>query len=398
MVSEDRKYGFRTKALRAGYSPSKTNPSLAVPLSQSVVYLFNDVKHAADLFAGNEEGFIYGRINNPTVDVFEKRMAELEGAEACLGTASGMSAIFMVIAHLTGQGDEIVSSDRIYGGTFHLFHDTLPRFGINVHFVKDPHDIKSWESEITKKTKCLWVETPSNPKSEVFDINALAQLAHEHEIPLAVDSTVATPALQQPIKCGADIIVHSATKYICGNGTALGGCILGEKRTMDEIRTGVYRDIGPALAPISAWLFLLGLENLTFRMEVHSANALKVAQFLEGHPKVKAVHYSGLKSSPYFGLVEKQMRGMASSLMAFEVKGTRTSAVRFIEALELILHAAHLGDSKTLVIHPASTTHEQLPEEYLKKIGISDTMIRLSVGLEDPEDLIYDIEQALTKV
>ncbi len=389
---------FKTKALHAGYVPSSPDFSRAVPLYQSVAHLFRDTKHAADLFTAKEEGFIYSRVNNPTVDIFEKRMAALEGAEAGLATASGMAAVFMVSAHLAREGEEIVSSDKLYGGTFHLFADTLTRFGIKVNFVKNPRDIKSWKSAITKKTKFLFVETPSNPQMEVFDIASLAKLARERKLPLVVDSTIATPALQQPIGLGADVVVHSATKYICGNGTALGGIILGKKKLLDAIRGGVYRDIGPALAPFNAWLFILGLETLSYRMEALSQNALSVAQFLAGHPKVKKVYYPGLDSSPFKKLVDKQMRGKASSLMAFEVRGTRRNGARFIESLKLVSHVANLGDNKTLAIHPASTTHQQLSAKDLVKVGISDTMIRLSVGLEDPEDIIYDIKQALKKV
>jgi O-acetylhomoserine (thiol)-lyase len=389
---------FKTKALHAAYSPSSPDFSRAVPLYQSVAHLFRDVKHAADLFEAKEEGFIYSRINNPTVDIFEKRMAVLEGAQAGLATSSGMAAVFMIASYLAKSGDEIVSCDRVYGGTFHLYQDTLPRFGIKVRFVKNPHDIKSWEASISKRTKFLFLETPSNPKMEVFDIGAIAKLAHKHKFPLVVDSTIATPALQRPIELGADVVMHSATKYICGNGTALGGIILGKKKMMDAIRGGVYRDIGPALAPFNAWLFILGLETLSYRMPAHSANALLVAEFLEKHPKVKKVYYPGLLSSPYRKLVDKQMSGMASSLMAFEVKGTRRSGARFIESLKLISHLANLGDNKTLAIHPASTTHQQLPAKDLAKVGISDTMIRMSVGLEDIDDIISDIKQALTKI
>jgi len=398
MKASKKSHKFKTKALHASYIPSGPDFSRTVPLYQSVAHVFRDAKHAADLFLGKEEGFIYGRVNNPTVDIFEKRMAELEGAEAGLATSSGMSAIFMLVTHLAKSGEEIVSCDRVYGGTFHLFHDVLPRFGIKVRFVKNPHSIKSWESAINRKTKFVFVETPSNPQMEVFDIRPLADLAHKHKISLVVDSTTATPALQRPIEYGADIVMHSATKYICGNSTALGGIILGKKRLMDEIRFGVYRDIGPAMAPFNAWLFILGLETLSYRMQAHSQNALEVAQYLEEHPKVKAVYYPGLASSPYYDLVERQMSGMASSLMAFEVKGTRKNGARFIDSLKLIYHAAHFGDSKTFALHPASTAHQQLPKKDLEKVGISDTMIRMSIGLEDIEDIIYDIKQALHKI
>ncbi len=397
-MTANKKYKFRTNALHSSYMPSDPDFSRAAPLYQSVAHLFKNARHAANLFALKEEGFIYSRINNPTVDIFEKRMAELEGTEAGLATASGMSAIFIISACLAISGNEIVSSDSVYGGTFHLFHDTLPKFGVRVRFVKNPHDIKSWESRISKKTKFLFVETPSNPKCEIFGIKELSRLAHAHRLPLVVDSTIGTPALQQPIALGADVVIHSATKYICGNGTALGGIILGKKKLLNEIRAGVYRDIGPALAPFNAWLFILGLETLSYRMAAHSSNALKVAQFLERHPKVKKVYYSGLESSPYFNLVKEQMHGMASSLMAFEIKGTCNDGARFIESLKLVSHVANLGDNKTLAIHPASTTHQQLRLKDLKKVGISDTMIRMSIGLEDPEDIIDDIKQALEKI
>lgn len=388
---------FKTKALHAGYTPHEPDFSRAVPLYQSVAHMFRDTKHAARLFEAKEEGFIYSRMNNPTVDIFEKRMAVLEGAEAGLATSSGMSAIFMVAAHLASAGDEIVSSDRVYGGTFHLFHDTLPRFGMKVRFVRNPHDLESWQEGITRKTKFIFVETPSNPKGEVFDISALADLAHKNKLPLVVDSTIGTPVLQQPIKLGADIVVHSATKYICGNGTALGGIILGKKKLLDEIRCGVYRDIGPAMAPFNAWLFILGLETLALRMPAHSENALKVAEFLEKHPSVKKVYYPGLRSSPFKKLVDSQMRGEASSLMAFEVKGERSNGAKFIESLTLISHLANLGDNKTLAIHPASTTHQQLSREALQDTGISESMIRMSIGLEDTDDIIDDIKQALRR-
>jgi len=284
MKASKKGHNFKTNALHAGYTPSGKDASRVVPLYQSVAHLFRDTQHAADLFTAKEEGFIYGRINNPTVDVFERRMADLEGTEAGLATSSGMAATFMIAAHLAESGGEIVSCDRVYGGTFHLYHDTLPRFGIKVRFVKNPHDIKSWKSTINKKTKFLFVETPSNPQMEVFDIKALAALAHKHKLPLVVDSTIATPALQRPIELGADIVMHSATKYICGNATSLGGIIVGKKKLMDEIRVGVYRDIGPALSPFNAWMFILGLETLAYRMSAHSENALTVAEFLEKHP------------------------------------------------------------------------------------------------------------------
>lgn len=395
-AKSERNWGPRTMALHEGYSHSNENPSLEVPFVDSVAFGFFSTQHAADLFEGIQEGFVYGRINNPTVDAFERRMAELERAEAGLGTSSGMAATLMVVSHLAQKG-HIVSSDRVYGGTFNLLSNTLVNFGIHTSFVKDPHDIRSWESEITKKTKLLFVETPSNPKAEVFNIRVLAQLAHEHGLPLVVDSTIATPVLQKPILLGADVVVHSATKYICGDGTALGGVIVGEKELMNEIRGGIYRDFGATLSPFHAWYYLKSIGTLWARMDEHCNNAILVAEFLEDHPKVKAVYYPGLKSSPHFKLVGEQMGGRASSLMAFEIDGTRESGACFIESLELVKHAAHLGYNKTLAIHPATTTHSQLPTEALERIGISDTMIRMSIGREDPQDIINDINQALDR-
>lgn len=389
-MSEKNELGFNTRAIHDGWEPSPGKPSLVVPIDQSVGYVFLDTAHAAALFEGTEEGFIYGRINNITVDAFERKMASLEGAESALATSSGMAAIATVAMYLAKGGD-VVSSDRLYGGTFHLFQETLPEFGIKVRFPKNPHHIKDWESEITEKTKLLFVETPSNPKVELFDIGELAELAHKHSIPLVVDSTIATPALQQPISLGADVVVHSATKYI-GIGRALGGVIAGAKDLMTGIRFSTFRDIGPSLSPANASLFLGGLETLSLRMKEHSKNARKVASALRKHPNVKKVYYPGSSE-----LVRRQMSGYASSLMAFEIKGGRKQGSAFVESLQLVSHVANLGDSRSLAIHPASTTHYQLPEEDLKRIGISEGLVRLSIGIEDPTDIIADIIQALDR-
>ncbi|MBI2463311.1 MAG: O-acetylhomoserine aminocarboxypropyltransferase/cysteine synthase [Candidatus Spechtbacteria bacterium] len=393
-----KKYSFATKALHSGYKAGVWDASLVPPLYLGVAHEFESTKFANDVFTGRREGFVYGRINNPTCDIFEKRMAELENGEAAIGTASGMAAIFVTSIALSSAGDEIVSSDRVYGGTFHLFSDTLPRLGIKVNFVKNPHAVSSWEAAITPKTKFLYVETPSNPVLDVFDIEMLANLANKHHLPLVVDSTIASPALTRPIELGADIVAHSATKYICGNSTALGGVIVGKKALIDGIRVGVYRDIGPTLAPMNAWLMLNGLGTLAMRMENHSRNAQAVAEFLQAHHKISRVFYPGLSNSPYRALVDKQMQGNASALLAFEMKGTKAGCSKFIEALELTTHAAHLGDIRTLAIHPASTTHEQLSAEAKKKAHISDTLVRMSIGLEDVGDIIADIRNALTKV
>lgn len=394
-----RRPSIETLAVHSGYVPSEGNPSVAPPLSQSVAYIFDDTEDAKELFAGAKEGFVYGRVTNPTVDVFQKRIAHLEGAEAALGTASGMAATFLIVACFLRpfEENEIVSSDRVYGGTFDLFNRTLKRFGVTVRFVKDPHDINSWESEITKHTRFLFVETPSNPRMELFDLKEIALLAHAHNLPAVCDSTIATPVLQRPMEFGIDIVMHSATKFIDGHGDAMGGVVLASKKVIDDMRSEVYCNLGPALSPFHAWLFCRGLETLSIRMKAYSKNAVRIAKFLAQHPKVKAVYYPGLKSSPYYTLMQKQMAGYASSLMTFEIDGSMEEAARFIESLELITHAANLGDNKTLVLYPAATSHHQLSDEELKRVGISKTMIRLSVGLEDPKDLIYDISQAFDK-
>lgn len=385
---------FDTKSLHAGYKPESDHGSRAVPIYQTVAHLFRDTDHAARLFSQEEEGHVYSRVSNPTVEAFEKRMAELEGAEAGLAASSGMAAIFLLAAALVKQGEEIVSSARVYGGTYHLFNETFPRFGITTRFVENPSDIPNWELCVTPRTKFLFLETPANPTLGVFDIGAIADVARAHSIPLVVDSTIATPALQLPFQFGADYVVHSATKYISGSGTALGGIMLGPKEVFDEMRGGLVYDIGASLAPFHAWLFLLGLESLGVRMKRHTENATTVAEFLEGHPRVERVHYPGLASSPHYDLARKQMTG-ASSLLAFELKGGIGAGKSFIENLRLISHVANLGDAKTLAIHPASTTHSKVPFEEQKKVGITQGLVRMSVGLEDPEDIIEDISQSL---
>ncbi len=385
---------FDTKSLHAGYEPESDHGSRAVPIYQTVAHLFRDTDHAARLFLQEEEGHVYSRISNPTVEAFEKRMAELEGAGAGLAASSGMAAIFLLSVALAANGDEIVSSPMVYGGTYHLFNETLPRFGITTRFVENPSEAKQWAKLISPKTKFLFLETPANPTLGVFDIKAIADVAHTNNLPLVVDNTIATPALQQPFELGADYVVHSATKYISGSGTALGGIILGPKKTLGEMRGGLVYDIGASLAPFHAWLFLLGLETLGVRMKKHTENALQVARYLENHPQVSRVHYPGLFSSPYYEISQKQMTG-ASSLLGFELEGGVNTGKKFIENLKLISHVANLGDAKTLAIHPASTTHSKVPPEEQERAGISQSLVRMSVGLEDPEDIIEDISQSL---
>jgi len=387
--------GFSTKAIHSGLM-NCDQESMSVPIYQSVAYKYADAKEAAEIFSAEKEGYTYGRWDNPTVNVFEKKMAALENTEAAIATASGMAAIFLLCHSLLEAGDEIVSSNRVYGGTFSLFEVGFKKMGVKVNWVTSPDNIEDWSKAITKKTKFLYVETPSNPSLFIADLPKLSKIAKEHGLPLIVDNTVATPALQQPTSLGADIIVHSTTKYICGNATSLGGIICGSKSIIENgIRMGPIRYLGPAMAPFNAWLNINGLETLTLRMEKHNSNALAVASFLENHPKVQSVNYPGLPSNKYHNMLKVNNIKGASSLMSFDLKGTYDDAVKFIDSLQIITHATHLGASKSIVTHPASTTHSALGELEMKKAGISPSMIRFSIGLEDDADLIADIEKAL---
>jgi len=390
-----KKQGFNTKAIHAGQA--KFSPdSMSVPIYQSVAYPYADAEEAAAIFTGEKPGFTYGRWDNPTVAVFENRMAALENTESAIAAASGMAAIFLLTHHLLNPGDAVVSSNRVYGGTFGLFETGLKKMGSQVHWVTAPEDISAWAAAITPRTKFLFVETPSNPALFVADIPALAALARERHLPLVVDNTIATPALQSPIDLGASVVVHSTTKYICGNGSSLGGIICGSKEMVEGIRKNAIRYLGPAMSPFNAWLSLLGLETLGLRMERHCVNALAVARFLEKHPRVETVNYPGLDSNPYRKLLEKNKMKGFSSLMSFVIKGEYADAVKFIDSLKVLTHATHLGTCRSIVTHPASTTHSAMGEVEMRKAGISPALVRFSIGLEDKEDLIADIEQALT--
>ncbi len=390
---KNKKAGFSTRAIHSGY-PRGDKQSCAVPIFQTAAYHFLDTQNAARIFRGEEEGFVYSRINNPTVDVLEKRLADLEGAEAGLCAATGMAAIFMAVIHLAEAGDEFVSGNRVYGGTFHLFSETIKKMGVTAKFAGDAGDLGKWEALVTDKTKFIYAETPGNPTNEITDIAGLAEIARKRGIPLVIDNTICTPALQNPIELGADIVVHSLTKYIGGMGTTLGGAVVGKKEFIDKIRLEGFRDIGPSLQAIDAWFILQGIKTLELRMKKHSENALKAAEFLEGHPAVEKVNYVGLPSHPQYELGKKQMRG-ASSLFSFELKGGMEAGIKFINSLGVIGHMANLGDVKTLAIHPASTTHEQLGAEERKKAGVTDGLVRISVGIEDIEDIIADLENSL---
>ncbi len=388
--------GFTTKAMHAGEIKFRPE-SMSVPIYQSVAYPYEDAREAADIFTGEKPGYTYGRWDNPTVDAFERRMAALENTESAIAASSGMAAIFLLCHHLLEPGDEVVSSNRVYGGTFGLFETGLTRMGTKVNWVTQPDAIDAWKAAITPQTKFLFVETPSNPALFIADIPALSTLAKEHNLPLVVDNTIDTPALQQPILLGADMVIHSTTKYICGNATSLGGIICGPKEIVEGIRQNGIRYLGPSMAPLNAWLNLNGLETLALRMDRHCQNAMAIATFLEGHDKVNYVNYPGLESNPYNKLIKPQMKG-CSSLMSFELKGSYEDATKFIDALTIITHATHLGTNKSIVTHPASTTHSAMGEEEMLKAGISPSLIRFSIGIEDEQDLIDDLTEAFDTV
>ncbi len=391
-----KKQRFDTIAVKGGFTweDQLRYHTMAPPLIQSAVFPYESAQYAADLYSYKIEGFAYGRINNPTNDIFEKRMAMLEGGEAALATASGMAAMFMAAHHLVEAGDEIVSSVRVYGGTFELFNTSMPRMGVKINWVLEPDKMEAWERAITPKTKFLHVESPSNPNLFVADIPAIAKIAKKHGIPLMVDNTICTPALMRPIELGADIIIHSATKYISGNATSLSGVIVGKKEFMDHVRHVGYRNMGPSISPFNSWLCLLGLESLSLRMKKHSDNAMAVATFLEKHPKIESVSYPGLPSHPQHAVAKRTMSAF-SSMMSFNVKGGLDATRRVIDNLKIAVHTTHLGSSQTVAIQPAATTHFQLGPEERAKAGVPDNMIRYSAGLEDAEDLKEDLDQAL---
>jgi len=384
---------FSTLCVHAGHDVLKTG-TIAPPIYQSVAYPYESAEYAAKLFRYEIEGYMYGRMDNPTNDMFEKRIAALELTEKALATSSGMAAEFLSCFELLKTKNEFVTSAIIYGGTNQLFTNTFAAMGKKAKFIFHPEDLEEWKKAITPETAFLYVETPSNPNLFIGDIEELAKLAHDHEIPLIVDNTVATPALQQPAKLGADIIVHSATKYLSGNSTCISGVVASSGEYIDKLRSGEYRNIGPSLSPFNSWLLLLGLETLPLRMAKHSHNALVIAEFLEEHPKVIEVNYPGLSSHPQHNLAKKQMTGY-SALLSFVTKGELQDARRVIDAFKLIVHTGHLGTTKTLATHPAFTTHQQLSKEEREAIGIKDTLIRLSIGIEDEEDLIEDLDKAL---
>ncbi|MCB1304525.1 MAG: O-acetylhomoserine aminocarboxypropyltransferase/cysteine synthase [Leptospiraceae bacterium] len=423
-----------TIALHGGQEPDPTTNSRAVPIYQTTSYVFNDTDHASNLFGLKEFGNIYTRIMNPTTDVLEKRIAQLEGGVAALATSSGQAAETLAILNIAGSGDEIISSASLYGGTYNLFHYTLPQLGIKVHFV-DPSNPENFKKAINDKTKLIFAETLGNPALDVLDFEGVSKVAHAEGLPLIVDNTAASPYLCRPFDHGADIIVHSTTKFIGGHGTSIGGVIVdsgkfawnqGRHTTMTQpdpsyhglnfwdvfgnfepfggvniayilkARVQWLRDIGAAMSPFNAWQFLQGLETLHLRMERHSENAMKVAQFLKSHPKVKWVNYPGLPDHPKHGNAKKYMhRGLYGAILGFGIDGGLEAGKKFINNLKLISHLANIGDAKSLAIHPASTTHSQLTEDEQKSTGVTPDFVRLSVGIESYEDIEADLKQAL---
>ncbi|HAF13544.1 MAG TPA: homocysteine synthase [Blastocatellia bacterium] len=422
------KLHFNTLAIHGGQTPDPTTNARAVPIYQTTSYVFNDTDHAARLFALQEFGNIYTRIMNPTTDVFEKRIAALESGAAALGMASGQAAETLTVLTLAKAGDEILSTTSLYGGTYNLFHYTLPRLGITVRFV-DAADYDGLRAAINDKTKAVYSETVGNPKLDVLDIERLAEIAHEQGLPLIIDNTTPSPALCRPIEWGADITVNSATKFIGGHGTSIGGVIVdsgkfdwkasgrfpdftdpdpsyhgvsyteafGPLAFIIKARVQVLRDTGGCLSPFNSFLLLQGAETLHLRMQRHSENALKVAQFLEKHEEVEWVNYPGLESSPYYALAQKYLPDGAGALITFGIRGGTEAAKSFINSLQVFSLLANIGDAKSLVIHPASTTHQQLTEAEQRATGTTPELIRLSVGIEDVRDIIADVDQALTK-
>jgi O-acetylhomoserine (thiol)-lyase len=421
-----------TIALHGGQKPDPTTNARAVPIYQTTSYVFNDTAHAARLFGLQEFGNIYTRIMNPTTDVFEQRVAQLEGGTGALAMASGQAAETLALLNIARAGDEILSSASLYGGTYNLFHYTFPKMGIEVKFV-DPRDPESFRKALTKKTKAVFAETVGNPKLDTLDFAAVSKIAHDAGIPLVVDNTMPTPFLMRPFDHGADIVIHSATKFIGGHGTSIGGIVvdsgkfdwgngnfpeftepdpsyhglkywevfgnfpgLGNVAFIIKLRVQLLRDLGPALSPFNAFQFLLGLETLHLRMERHSVNALAVGKFLEKHPNVSWVNYPGLPSHPTHALAKKyHHRGLYGAILGFGIKGGVAAGKKFIESLKLFSHLANIGDAKSLVIHPASTTHQQLTPAEQLATGVTDDFVRLSVGIENVDDIIADLDQAL---
>ncbi|QEO09473.1 O-acetylhomoserine aminocarboxypropyltransferase/cysteine synthase family protein [Protaetiibacter larvae] len=431
-AATDHAWGFRTRAIHAGNIPDPVTGARALPIYQTSAFVFDDTADAAARFALQKYGNIYSRLANPTVASFEERVASLEGGLGAVATASGLSAEFITFATLAGAGDHIVAAASLYGGTITQLDVTLRRFGVDTTFVTgtDPAD---YAAAITDKTKLIFVESITNPSGDIADLEGLADVAHAHHLPLIVDSTVATPYLNRPIEWGADVVIHSATKFLGGSGTTLGGVVVesgrfhwanerfplfdqevpsygglnwhgnfGEYAFLTRLRAEQLRDIGPVLAPHSAFLLAQGIETLPFRVQAHVDNARIVAEWLAADDRVEFVNWAGLPTHPHFERAQRLFPKGPGAVFSFGVKGSATASSRavgqrFIESVDLASHVANIGDAKTLVIHPASTTHAQLTEQQLLDAGVVPGLVRISVGIEDPEDILYDLDQALTR-
>ena len=421
----ERPLGFATRSLHAGHTPDKASLARAVPIYQTTSYVFEDSAHAAALFALQKFGNIYTRIMNPTTDVFEQRVAALEGGIAGLATSSGKAAQFLAIASLMGPGDELVAASTLYGGTYTQFDVSFRRLGIDVKFV-EPDDPENFRKALTSKTRALYGETIANPRMNVLDIAAVAGIAHEAGVPLIIDNTMASPYLCRPIEHGADIVVHSATKFLGGHGTSIGGIIVdsgkfpwtdkypaitqpspgyhgmkfaevfGPLAYIIKVRVEGLRDFGPCISPFNSFLFLQGIETLAYRMDAHSRNALAVADWLGTNPAVAWVKFPGLKSSPYYALSQKYLPKGQGSIVTFGIKGGAEAGRKLIDSVKIFSHLANLGDAKSLIIHPATTTHQQLSDAQQLEAGVTKDLVRISVGIEDVEDLIWDLGEAIS--
>lgn len=420
---------IETIAIHGGYSPEPTTKAVAVPVYQTTSYSFDDTQHGADLFDLKVEGNIYTRIMNPTTAVLEQRVAEMEGGVGALGLSSGMAAITYAIFAIAQAGDNIISTSSLYGGTYNLFAHTLPRLGIDVRFV-DHDDIKGMDALIDANTKAIFAESLGNPAGNILDIEAVATMAHKHGVPVIIDNTVPSPYLCRPFEHGADIVVHSLTKYMGGHGTTIGGVVvdsgkfpwadhadrfpmlnepdpsyhgvvyteaLGPAAYIGRVRVVPLRNMGSAISPFNSFLVLQGIETLPVRMDRHCENALAVAKYLEQHKAVTWVRYAGLDGHPDKKLVDRYMGGRASAILSFGIKGGAAAGAKFIDALNLVVRLVNIGDAKSLACHPATTTHRQLSGDELKAAGVSEDLVRLSIGIEHIDDIIADLEQALSK-
>lgn len=390
-----RTFGFRTRAIRAGHKRGAEGEQ-SEPIYLTSSFVFESAEQAAARFSGEEVGNVYSRYTNPTVRIFEERLAALEEGERCIGTSSGMGAILSTCMALLKAGDHIVASRALFGATITLLETVLPRFGVTTTFVPLT-ELSAWKEAMRPNTRMLFLETPSNPVTEIADVTALSEIAHSHDALLVVDNCFCTPALQQPLKLGADIVVHSATKYLDGQGRCVGGAVVGSNALVGTDVFAFMRTAGPSMSPFNAWVFLKGLETLDLRMRAHCENAQVLASWLEKQPRVRHVRYPGLESHPQHALAKRQQKA-AGGLLAFELEGGREEAWRFIDATDMVSTTANLGDTKTLITHPASTTHYRMPPEARAQAGITEGFVRIAVGLEDVEDIKRDLQRGFDAI